>query len=314
MRKSDGIDTSFGEEVCLLKTDYEQLHITKDSPLYPERLRRYPRMPEELYYLGGFPVPQRKTVAIVGARMCSSYGRSQAFQFAKFLSRHGIQIISGLAMGIDAQAHWGALEGNGSTYAVLGNGVDICYPASNRSLYHRILRQGGGILSEYPAGTPPLAHHFPIRNRIISGLADLVLVVEAKEKSGSLITAEYALEQGKAVYAVPGHVNDALSRGTNRLLFDGAGVAYSPQVLLEELGILSREDESDTGQKRPPDFDSWAEEKQKLYLCLEEDKAKGIEEMISETGLALSAVNGHIMSLVVDGFATELVRGQYIRS
>src|SRR5699024_4473676 len=162
------------------------------------------------------------------------YGRIQAFRYARVLSEAGVQIISGLAWGIDSEGHKGALEGGTSTFAVLGNGVDICYPAGNRGLYQRILRQGGGICSEYPPGVRPRKYSVPARNRIISGLADLVLVVEAKEKSGSLITAQWALEQGKAVFALPGPVNEELSMGCHRLIYDGAGIAFSPEILLEE--------------------------------------------------------------------------------
>ncbi len=171
---------------------------------YPERLKVCGNMPEQLYLKGVFPENQKPTAAIVGARASSAYGRIQAFRYARELSRAGVQIISGMAYGIDTEAHKGALEGGTPTFAVLGNGVDICYPAGNRQLYQRILRTGGGILSEYPEGTEARNYYFPLRNRIISGLADLVLIVEAREKSGSLITAQWALEQGKTVFALPG--------------------------------------------------------------------------------------------------------------
>ena len=192
--------------------------VEKSSTIYPERLRSLSGMPDMLYYIGRLPDDNRPTAAIVGARMCSPYGRIQAFNYGRFLSENGVQVISGMAAGIDAEGHKGALEGGTPTFAVLGNGVDICYPSSSRSIYRRIPEKNGGIISEYPPGTPGRAYHFPARNRIISGLADVVVVVEAKEKSGSLITAACALEQGKTVYAVPGAVNDALSRGCHKLI------------------------------------------------------------------------------------------------
>ena len=209
----------------------------KDSSVYPARLKELPGMPKQLYYIGSFPDDAKPTAAIVGARLCSPYGRIQAFNYGKFLSEHGVQVISGMAAGIDAEGHKGALEGGTPTFAVLGNGVDICYPSSSRGIYRRIPEKNGGIISEYEPGTKGRAYYFPARNRIISGLADLVLVVEAKEKSGSLITAACALEQGKMVYAIPGAVNDALSRGCHKLIYDGAGIAYSPEILLDEWGL-----------------------------------------------------------------------------
>ena len=209
----------------------------KDSSVYPARLKELSGMPKQLYYIGSFPDDAKPTAAIVGARLCSPYGRIQAFNYGKFLSEHGVQVISGMAAGIDAEGHKGALEGGTPTFAVLGNGVDICYPSSSRGIYRRIPEKNGGIISEYEPGTKGRAYYFPARNRIISGLADLVLVVEAKEKSGSLITAACALEQGKMVYAIPGAVNDALSRGCHKLIYDGAGIAYSPEILLDEWGL-----------------------------------------------------------------------------
>lgn len=209
----------------------------KNSSIYPERLREISGMPEKLYYIGRFPDDNEPTAAIVGARLCSPYGRIQAFKYGRFLSEHGVQVISGMAAGIDSEGHKGAMEGGTPTFAVLGNGVDICYPASSRNIYRRIPEKNGGILSEYEPGTRGRAYFFPARNRIISGLADLVLVVEAKEKSGSLITAACALEQGKTVYAIPGAVNDELSRGCHKLIYDGAGIAYTPEVLLDEWGL-----------------------------------------------------------------------------
>mgnify|MGYP000186545803 CR=1 FL=1 len=192
------------------KSDTEMFvrEISKESPEYPQKLLHYEGMPEILYVRGTLPDPRRPAVAIVGARAASPYGRMQAFRYARRLSEEGVQILSGMAYGIDTEAHRGALEGEGGTWAVLGNGVDICYPSGNRALYQRILREKCGILSEQPTGTRARNYFFPARNRIISGLADLVVIVEAREKSGSLITAQWALDQGKAVFAVPGPVNE----------------------------------------------------------------------------------------------------------
>ena len=189
---------------------------------YPERLMPFADMPSRLFVRGALPADEQKTAAIVGARICTAYGKSQAAFLAQVLAANGVAVISGLACGIDAAAHEGALRGKGKTFAVLGCGVDICYPKQNYPLMRRMLENGGGVLSEFPPGAEPLPWHFPIRNRVISALADVVLVIEAKEKSGSLITADYALEQGKTVFALPGRTTDATSRGCNRLIADGA--------------------------------------------------------------------------------------------
>ncbi len=208
--------------------------IHKGEREYPKRLLPYERMPERLYMLGKLPDEQVRTIAIVGARASSAYGRSEAKRFARILSASGVEVISGMADGIDAAAHEGALAGSGRTTAVLGCGVDVCYPKTNLQLYRRIAAQGC-ILSEFEPGSEPLAYHFPLRNRIISGLADLVLVIEARRRSGSLITAELALEQGKNVFAVPGRNSDPVSAGCNALIAQGAGIAVSPEQLLEVL-------------------------------------------------------------------------------
>ena len=195
--------------------------LTIEDSNFPDRLRKLSGMPKKLYYIGNLPDPKKPAAAVVGARMCSPYGRCQAFKYARTMASYGVQIISGMARGIDAEGHKGALDTDTPTFAVLGSGVDVCYPNSNRWLYQRILEKGGGIISELPPGSPPVNWAFPARNRIISGLSDAVLVVEAKEQSGSLITANFALEHGHSVYALPGAVTEELSRGCNKLIFDG---------------------------------------------------------------------------------------------
>lgn len=209
----------------------------KSHALYPDKLRVLTDSPKGIYVKGNLPDPKKPSVAIVGARMCSDYGQVQAYEIARYLSEHGVQIISGLARGIDGHAHQGALKGGTPTFAVLGCGLDTCYPRQHIGLWNQIQEEHGGILSEYPICTPPLKSYFPQRNRIISGLADLVVVIEAKKKSGSLITADCALEQGKTVYALPGRIWDELSYGCNYLIAQGAGILYSPECILEELHI-----------------------------------------------------------------------------
>lgn len=201
---------------------------------YPERLRNIPDHPFGLYYKGRLPQPQKLAVAVVGARECSDYGHFIATELGKELGVAGIQVISGMARGIDGISQLAALDAGGESYAILGNGVDICYPKDNRPIYDRMLVQGG-ILSTYPPGTAPKPQLFPPRNRIVSGLADVLVVVEARQKSGTLITVDMALEQGREVYAVPGRITDRLSDGCNKLVKDGALVFLSPRDFMEGL-------------------------------------------------------------------------------
>lgn len=203
---------------------------------FPARLKELPGAPDALYYKGHLPDDDIQAVSIVGARMCTSYGREIAKEYAGVLAQRGIQIISGLAYGVDGYAHQGALAACGATFGVLGCGVDVCYPRNHIDLYAR-MPQKGGLLSEYSPGTQPMPAHFPQRNRIISGLSDLVIVVEAKEKSGSLITADLALEQGRDVLAVPGRVGDVCSAGCNRLIAQGAGIAWTVDEVIKALEL-----------------------------------------------------------------------------
>lgn len=201
---------------------------------FPQKMLGMPDMPFGLYYKGKLPDDKKPSVAIIGARKNSEYGRVMADYFAKELASAGVEIISGMAMGIDGISQKAALKAGGYSCAVLGCGVDIIYPPSNKNLYEQLLWQGG-IISEYPPGTEPLPLLFPQRNRIISALSDVVLVVEAREKSGTLITVDMALEQGREVYVIPGRSIDALSMGCNKLLRQGAIAAITPQDLITDM-------------------------------------------------------------------------------
>lgn len=201
---------------------------------YPRRLNNISDPPYGIYYRGKLTAQDRPAVAIIGARNCSEYGRQMAVQFGSELALMGVQIISGMARGIDGIGQMAALDAGGYSLGVLGCGVDICYPAENRCLYDKLCIQGG-VCSEYPPGTAPKNTLFPPRNRIISGLSDIVLVIESKKRSGTLITVDMALEQGREVYALPGRVSDALSEGCNRLIQQGAGMALSPQDIAKAL-------------------------------------------------------------------------------
>ena len=290
------------------KTEERIRQISSKSAEYPQKLNNYPKMPEILFAKGNLPDAKKPTAAIVGARACSPYGRIQAFRYAKILSSAGVQIISGMAYGIDAEAHKGALEGGTPTYAVLAGGVDICYPSGNRPLYDRILRENGGILSEQPPGMRARNYFFPARNRIISGLADLVLIVEAREKSGSLITAQWALDQGKIVYAVPGAVNEALSMGCHKLIYDGAGIAYSPEILLRELGL-----NCENKVKSPEKNDlGLASDLKLVYSCLDL-RPKSTDFLIQKTGLPPRQIGSLLLELKLSGLIREIGRHYYIK-
>lgn len=223
-----------------VKAEYEKIiargisFVTAGEEGYPKKLANIPDAPCAVYYVGKLPKDEEKTIAVIGARNCSEYGKAMAKQFGEILAGAGIQIVSGMARGIDGIGQQAALDAGGYSIGVLGCGVDICYPAENRPLYERLIAEGG-ICSEYPPGIKPRTVLFPPRNRIISGLCDGVLVIEAKERSGTLITVDMALEQGREVYALPGRATDALSMGCNRLIRQGAELVVSPQEMLREL-------------------------------------------------------------------------------
>lgn len=249
-------------------------------PAYPSGLGCIPDPPLGIYVRGSLPPRGIPCIAIVGARNCSEYGALCARRISERLASSGFPIISGMARGIDGIAQKAALETGGYSCAVMGCGVDICYPRENRALYDK-LKESGGIISEYPPGTAPRPHLFPARNRIISGLSDVCIVLEARERSGSLITADMALDQGRDVYALPGRITDSLSGGTNRLIRQGAGIILSPEDLVEELltdrSVLSKAEE-------PEDF---------CQMCLTDtpDLSPAERQVLMSTGLDPKTVN-----------------------
>lgn len=279
---------------------------------YPLRFRELSQPPYSIFYRGRLPGAKEFCAAIVGARMCSEYGRGMAKAIAGRLADLGVPVVSGMARGIDAAGHRGALDNGGDTYAVFGCGVDVCYPDYHRQLYYDIVHHGG-LLSEYPPQTKPLAHHFPQRNRLISALSDAVLVIEAKQKSGSLITADFALEQGKDVYALPGRVTDALSGGCNRLIAQGAGIILSAEDFLAELrieavrkGIFRKEMKKNSKSEKIP----LEKEELMVYSCLGL-LPTGIEEILSKTGLDMQTAGRILMSLQQKNQIEEIYKNYY---
>jgi len=211
--------------------------LTWESPDYPRYLREIPNAPPLLYMMGGLIRADQWALAVVGTRRLTAYGRQITRELVSGLVRHQVTIVSGLAKGIDAEAHKIALESGGRTIAVLGSGLDRIYPSVNRKIAGQIIKDRGAILTDYSLGTAPEAKNFPPRNRIISGLAMGVLVIEAGERSGALITAEFGLEQDREIFAVPGNINSLASRGTNRLIQQGAKLVQSVEDILEELNL-----------------------------------------------------------------------------
>lgn len=272
---------------------------------YPKRLRSIPDPPLGLFYRGKLPPEDKPSVSIVGARSCSAYGRGMAEYFGAELAKDGVSIVSGMAMGIDGHAQGAALRAGGASFAVLGCGADIAYPALNRGLYERLTEQGG-VISEYLPGTPPLPVHFPYRNRIISGLSDLLLVLEAREKSGSLITVDQALEQGREVMALPGRVGDALSEGCNRLIRQGAGLLSCLGDVYEALGMENPREVREE-EKTP------LSEKEQRILALLSTTPTHRERLLQEGGLSFGELALTLLSLEERGLVRPVTTDQYVR-
>ncbi len=288
-------------------TDRQVKFYTIFDKSYPCGLKEISAPPYALYVKGELPQEEQLSVAIVGARECTTYGEVMARQYAETLADAGVQIISGMARGIDGISQKSALAANGMSYAVLGSGVDLCYPREHYALYTELQKQGG-VISEQPLGMQPLPQFFPARNRIISGLADVVIVIEAKEKSGSLITADMALEQGKDVYALPGPSNSILSKGCHNLIRQGAGILLSPKELLEELGIFHKKK-----MKNATENEILLESPEKLvYSCLD-FYPKSLNQMMEETGFTISAMMQIIMNLEFKGLIKEISKNYYVK-
>lgn len=271
---------------------------------YPHLLQKTYNPPAVLFYKGMLPHDD-KCVAIVGSRKCSAYGKNAALQLSCDLADHKISIISGGARGIDTAAHTGALKTQGYTAAVLACGLDRIYPPENKNIFSNILEQGGVLLTEYPLGMEPLAQNFPARNRIISGLARCVIVVEAAKRSGSLITADFALEEGRDVYAVPGNIFTATSKGTNHLLRSGAIPITSADDLLADYGWDSTETKKEVQQL------SLLENS--ILTRIPYDRIIHQDDLLLQSKLSIAELNSIIVSLLIKGCIREEGSGQYVR-
>ncbi len=272
---------------------------------FPSRLKEIPKPPKQLFVRGEILPCDDVAIAIVGARKHTSYGKQVAYDFAYDLAKNGVTIISGLALGIDSEAHKGALAGGGRTIAVLGSGIDdkSIYPYSHKSLAEQVILNGA-LISEYEPGTPALPYQFPERNRIVSGLSIGVLIVEAKEKSGSLITAKLALEQNKDIFSIPGQIFSPMSKGTNKLIQQGAKLVTKAKDILEELefsGIEIKEEEENFS------------EDEKNILKLLENEALHTNEIIKTSKMPASSVLTNITILEMKGVIKDTGGNIYTR-
>jgi len=279
-----------------------------DDEAYPRQLLELPDPPPALFALGRVELLARPSIAIVGSRQATPQGRDDAFAFARTLAEAGLTVVSGLAQGIDAAAHRGALGTPASTIAVMGTGPDRVYPASQRDLAHAIAAEGC-VVTQFPPGTPPLKGNFPQRNRIISGLARGVLVVEAAPQSGSLITARLAVEQGRDVFAIPGSIHSPLSKGPHRLIRDGAKLVETAQDVLVELGLPGAAAQRTEGPAGVVETDP-------VRVRLLDAMGRGpveLDRLVGRTGLTADAIAAALVHLELDGRVAALPGGRWER-
>lgn len=275
--------------------EIKKVYITEKN--YPPLLREIQNPPDPLYYAGNLRAAHERCVAVVGSRKTTQYGRWAAETMGNRLSGCGVTVVSGMAKGIDTCAHWGALKSSGigktgSTIAVLGCGIDVCYPAENRQLRDEILERGL-ILSQYPPGTAPAKYRFPQRNRIISGLSEVVVVIQAPDSSGALITAEMAADQGRTVYAVPGNINSAYHMGSNKLIRDGAVPLVVLDDLLDDLGLARDVAEAEEKQL--------GMDEKMILSCLKEQGEMTAEQLCRISGFTAAKVMGLVTILEIKG-------------
>lgn len=266
---------------------------------YPNKLLEIKEYPEKLYVIGNEKLLSKKTIGIVGARESTGYGEKCARIFAREISKANICIVSGMAIGIDTAAHEGAIKEKGSTIAVLGCGFNKIYPKENIDLFNDILKKGGCIISEYSPNIEANLSTFPKRNRIISGLSEGILVVEAMHRSGSLITAKYAKEQNKKIFCIPGNIDIKTSVGTNRLIQNGAKLVTTPRNILEELEDKIKEKIIE-------------KEYQEIYNYLT-DIPMNINVLAKKCNISISELNQKLLIMEIKGYAKAMLGNEYVR-
>lgn len=267
---------------------------------YPKALKEIPWPPLGIYYKGKLPEKNERVIAIVGTRKATFEGKRFAKEIAEKLAKAGVGIISGLAFGIDTESHEGTLRGEGKTYAVLANGLGSIYPKQNENLAQKILESGGGLISEYPINSAPYKDRFIERNRIVSGIAEGVLIIEAPERSGSLATARFAIEQNKDIYVVPGPFYHANYKGSIKLLREGARIITTAEDLLEDLGIAEKEKE-EVAEKN-----IYSEKQKKIFEVLKiEAKPCSIDKIIQIININPQELNQELAEMTLVGIIKE---------
>lgn len=275
---------------------------------YPANLKGIYAPPKALYVNGALEKDDRAAIAIVGSRAATPYGLSTAYRLAGELASFGITVVSGLAVGIDTEAHKGALDRGGRTIAVLGSGLDVIYPPENKKLAQRIEKQGA-VISEFPLGTPPNRYNFPRRNRIISGFSLGVVVVEASKDSGALITAKCALDENREVFAVPGKAGSVTSEGTHQLIKDGARLVENGEDIIEELGLELKRISDGRAGKSFPDLEK---DEEKIFEALS-DEPLHIDEIAEAASFDASLALKTLSSLELKGAIKQLPGKRFVR-
>lgn len=286
-------------------------YINRFSAEYPEKLQEIKNPPAGIYVKGRLPDPTKPSVAIVGSRICSQYGRLAAEEFGSVLAKNGVQIISGLARGIDVIGQNAACDSGGSSFGVLGCGINVIYPKQNAEVYKKV-EESGGLISEVAPDAPPIGAQFASRNRIISALCDVLLVIEAKERSGSQITVQRALEQGKDVFALPGRIHDVCSAGCNRLIAQGAGIATEPEAILSLFGIYK-----DTGNSTSDSNKYGREKLEKIEKRVYENidfYPVSLDEIVSKTRMSIQEVINVLFHLQMKGYVSEVAKNRYVKT
>jgi DNA processing protein len=289
--------------------------IARDDPEFPPSLAHIARAPEKLRVHGSLGDPDGRRVAVVGTRRADDYGRMMAYELAADLARHGVTVVSGGAEGIDAEAHRGALDARGHTLAVMGCGLDVVYPPQHRALFERIVAQGGALISEYEDDKEPTQWTFPARNRIVSGMCDAVVVIRSPLKSGAMITAELALKQGVALFAVPGAAHDPMSAGPLELLRRGARMAVKAADILSPLGLMPSDlsDEATlVDAPRQLALPGLSPDAASLFSALSREP-RHAEEVARETGLPLGRTLAGLLALELEGLCIQRPGHYFLR-